>query len=157
MTDIKGFGIAPAGTSPFGFGAPATASPTVGKPLTKADGSQGDARKIDPVTKDYVIDPTTGRTVGFDGVQQQVYLALVTVKGSSAVADLGQEFTSLKLIPENIQALVEDKVREALAALIQKNKVQLIRVDTELNRNKALAIRVKWMDLTKRTTSETVV
>ncbi len=151
-TVFRGFGLAPLGTTPFGFGSPALADPNVGKPLTKADGSQGDARKINPVTRDYELD-ANGRVVGIDAVQQQVYLALVTVQTSSAVNELGQLFSSVKLITQNLTAQMTNEVRRALSKLIAAGLVELNNVTVELTIQKVALVHIEWTDLTKGTTS----
>lgn len=149
-TVFKGFGLAPAGTAPFGFGAPALADPNIGQALTKTDGSQGEARSIDPRTRDYAFDEK-GRVKGIDSVQQQVYLALVTVRDSSSVTGLGQLFSSIKLITANLQTQMTNEVRQALSRLIAENKVQLVSVRVELTPSKAALVHVEWLDLTKGT------
>lgn len=126
-TPYKGFGICPIGSVPFGYGSPATARPNIGAALTTTKGTAGNARLIDPRTKDYVIDPNTGRPMGDDGIRSMVYLALTTIKGTSTVTDLGNEFDTVKLKNEKTEAQLQDLTRQALAELVNQ---KLIRIES---------------------------
>jgi hypothetical protein len=151
-TPFLGFGLAPAGTSAFGYGSPATANANTGLAMTKDDGSQGAARMIDPHTRDYRFDKN-GRAVGIDGIPQQVYLALLTVLNSSAVSGLGNAIGSIKTITENIKAQISNEVARALSKLTAAKLVKLVDVEVELNTNHAPLIHVRWIDLTNNTTN----
>jgi hypothetical protein len=63
--------------SPFGVGttAPAVSAPTPG----------GGVRYIDPATKDYEYDSTTGQLAQMPTVRQRVLLAVMTLQGSVSV------------------------------------------------------------------------
>ena len=124
VTPYRGFGMAPFGTVPFGYGSPAIANPNVGLVFRKTDSSVGNNRFIDPETKDYVIDSETGRLVGQDAMQSMVYLALVTVKESSAVFGLGQTFSSIKQITPNIEAQITDEVNRDLNHITFKSSIE---------------------------------
>lgn len=155
-TTFKGFGISHAGTSPFGFGDVATADANVGNTLLKTDGSQGDASMISPITRDYVFDKF-GRKVGIDAVQQSVYLALITVKDTSAVFGLGSTFQNIKTITPNLNAQVTIAVNDALSALIAAKKVLVQSVSVTITPTKAAQITVNWVDLTKSTNNTTSI
>jgi len=105
----------------------------------------GQVRLIDPVTKDYRFN-SSGRIVGGNGIQQLVYLALLTVRGSSAMTDLGQSFTNVKVIGSNYVSLVKGEVDKALASLINQKKIQLVDVIVSNNGNMA-KIDIKWKDI----------
>ena len=137
--------MSPFGLSPYGYGSPALANPNIGLIFKKSDNSVGSNRFIDPSTRDYVIDPDTGRLVGQDAVQQLVYLALVTVKGSSAVTGLGQSFTSIQVKTENIDVIIKNEVNLALNKLITQKLITLNDVFIEFVNGAAL-IRVVWTD-----------
>src|SRR5574343_541381 len=99
-TPNLGAGIAPAGTSPFGFGAPAVITTRETHLFAMSDMGEtgvGSARRIDPTTRDYVIDAETGLTLGYTATQQNVYLALVTLRGSSILATLGSDVSKIQV------------------------------------------------------------
>lgn len=147
-TPYRGFGLAPFGLAPFGYGSPTIANPNIGLIFKKTDNSIGGGRFIDPVTRDYAIDSETGRLVGQDSVQQLVYLALVTVKGSSAVTNLGQSFTSIQLKTENIDVIIKNEVNLALKKLITQKLITLNDVVVDFV-NGAARIRVVWTDISQ--------
>lgn len=148
-TPYRGFGLAPFGLSPYGYGSPALANPNIGLIFKKQDNSIGSSRLIDPATRDYKVDPTTGRMLGMDDMQQMVYLALVTVKGSSTVALLGQSFTSIKIITQNIEAQIDNEVRRALEKLTQKKLITIDNVFVEVDEHNVARIHVVWTDTSK--------
>lgn len=151
-TNNKGLGIAPFGTVPFGFGDPAKANTNTGKAYSNEKGvqlSNFGGRKINVLTKDYEFDEH-GRALGMDNIQQMVYLALVTIRNSSTVLGLGEDFSQIKIITQNIKALIEDKVNLALQTLIKQNLVELQEVIVRRNEQNAIQINIKWIDLTKK-------
>lgn len=147
-TPKKGFGLAPFGSSIFGYGSPALANPNIGKALATTTGV-GEVRFINPKTKDYEMDPATGKLLGGTDTQQLVYLALVTVSNSSAVQSLGQGISKIKLITSNLQRQVENEVQLALRSLIIKNIISLDSVTVDRDRNNAVIIVVAWTDLAR--------
>lgn len=157
FTPQRGLGTAPAGSSYAGFGLPATTTPPTSIPFQKADGTQGTSRAIDAATRDYVLDLTTGRVLGMDAVQQLVLLALTTVKGSSAVASLGQEISTIRTITDSTTALITLRVSEALASLIAQRKVSLDSVSVERTQDSRIEIEVRWTDLTKNKPNVTTI
>ena len=78
-TSILGAGLSPFGLSYAGYGSPATTNPLNKTILIDDFGQPGQVRLIDPVTKDYRFN-SNGRIVGGNGIQQLVYLALLTVR-----------------------------------------------------------------------------
>lgn len=149
--------MAPFGTVPFGYGTPAIANPNVGLVFRKTDSSLGNNRFIDPATRDYVIDEETGRIVGQDAMQQMVYLALVTVKESSAVFDLGQNFTSIKVITANIEAQITNEVKRALNHLTVKKQITINNVFVDVDANHVARIHVVWTDTSKNVQVTTTI
>ena len=101
---------------------------------------------IDPITQDYVFN-SNGRIVGGNGIQQLVYLALVTVLGSSAVTTLGQDFTSIKTLGTNYPSIIKGKAQQALQSLIDAKKIQLIDVIVNISGTNRSTIDIKWKDL----------
>ncbi len=155
-TPFRGFGLAPFGLSPYGYGSPALANPNVGLIFKKTDNSIGSNRFINPETRDYMIDEDTGRLVGQDAVQQLVYLALVTVKGSSAVTNLGQSFTSIQVKTQNVDIIIKNEVNLALKKLIDKKQITLNDVFVEFVNGAAL-IRVVWTDISQNKQVTTII
>lgn len=150
MTAALGFGLCPFGTVPFGFGTPATFDNNIGSPLLKEDGSQGTAIFLDPATGDYVLNADTNEYIGMDVVEQMVYLALNTVRGSAFLETLGQGFSTIRVISKNIQVRVEDEVRIALSALISDKLIELVAVEVSVKQLSHVgkpAITIHWRNL----------
>lgn len=145
-----GMALAPCGLCIAGFGSPATTDPPLGKILLKSDGQQASARKINSYLQDYEIDSTTGRTVGMNEVQQQVYLALATVKGSAASINVGSRVSRIQTKGDGFDLKVENEVRAALQSLLTTKRIILHSVevidDSSLNRTQA-RIHVRWSDV----------
>lgn len=138
------------GVSIFGFGSPALANPNIGAAFANdTTGAIESARMIDPLTKDYKISPVTGRLVGGSDVQQLVYLALATISNSSAVQNLGQGLSKIKLITSNIQRRIESEIELALSKLTKANLISLDSVVVERTPTNLVKITVKWTDLAK--------
>jgi hypothetical protein len=156
MTTKKGFGFCKAGTSSFGYGDPGTVTPDRSKILQLADGTQGTARKIDLLTRDYVLDTVSGRFVGMDQVEQMVNLALITIRGSAIIPTFGQAFSNIKTITDNVLVKVEDEVSQALADLIRNKFISLEGVDVQVNKGR-LSVTVSWRDISSGTIKETGV
>jgi hypothetical protein len=127
MSDL-GFGRCPLGLgSVFGYGTPETEAPIAGNVLEKSlGGPSGDARYIDPVLRDYVID-ANGNTTGTSSVFQQVFLALTTNKGSAINFNFGNQLSSIKTINSStIQAVVTNYVNQALAFLTKPGTITIV-------------------------------
>ena len=145
-----GAGLAPAGSSLAGYGSPST-TVSINKTILIDDfGRNGNVRLIDPVTMDYKFN-SKGCLVGGDGIQQMVYLALLTVKNSSALSNFGQSFTNIKVIGEHYVTLVTNEVNQALKKLIDSKKISLLNVDVKrIGPNKS-KIDIRWRNLTTNT------
>lgn len=142
-----GFGLFRFGTSPFGYGTPAQTTVDRTPLYQQEDGTEGTARIIDLATKDYVLDETTGKFIGTGQIEQMVYLALVTNKGTSLVTSLGQTFRNITVISDNIKVRVEDEVNQALSELMSLKLVTLEEVEVSVSRTRRLNIAVHWKDV----------
>lgn len=154
---ILGLGLCPIGIVPNGFGSPAIADPLDKNILEDSQGLLHDARLIDVTTRDYVID-SNGVTSGMSAVAQQVYLALVTTLGSSAIATLGSDVLSTRTMGDDFQRKVQRQVASALSALISSQTISLISVSVVPYENQAGAsITVVWMDNTSNQLQTTAI
>lgn len=170
MTNSQlGFGFTPFGintfytgqdNSIFGFGTPSYQGPGMGQSLETTPSGQlvGDARLIDPETRDYDID-VNGNTVGMSSVAQQVFLALMTTKGSCAIFTLGNQLWKIQTInPANIQAQVTNAVQQALLPLTSSNTISLNSVNVSISQNGiCVNFTVFWTDLSNNQPMSTIV
>jgi hypothetical protein len=146
-----GLGIASLGSTALGFGAPTKTNSTTAKLYATSSG-RGNAAQVDTETGDMVRDGTTGIHRGMDGVQQQVYLALRTLKGSAVVSTLGIAFKATT-ISETTARRVQDAVRLALADLSLRQLVRVDEVTSERVKMTGLRVSVKWTNLTNGETN----
>lgn len=144
-TNNLGMGLCRCGLAVVGFGDVATADDINTQILPDASRQQSqDARFIDPSSKDYVVDQY-GRTVGDNSIAQQVYLALITTKGSCANFTLGNDFKKIKTYnSKTIQAQISTQVRLALKTLIDNKSITLINVSVVLSQVQTISIKVEW-------------
>jgi hypothetical protein len=145
---MAGAGIAPAGMTPFGVGTPATGA----EPPSGPAGS----RYINPVTRDYQVDPTTGQFAQMPPVRQRVLLAVLTARNSSAVPGFGTR------LPPNMDESFESAVRaEITRALNQLTQVERVcRLDAVLVKRGRLGraqITIVFVDLTTGTRDQLTV
>ena len=156
----SGLGLAPLGTSVLGYGTPATSDSTTRAPylIEKGDTTQtqGDAALINPATRDFVVDPLTGQYKGMTGVQQEVYLALITVRGSSADGGMGQTFSTIQTLSPDTETAVKSKVREALARLVGRGAISIVSIAVRVVTTQ-LFISVEWLDRTSGAAQTTSV
>ena len=147
-TPNLGAGFAPAGTTPFGFGSPATAIPLVGVPFDMADtgtGFVGTGRRINPDTRDFEFDPETGRALGMTASEQRVYLALITQKGSAADPKLGTSISSIQTGTGNLSQRVTDEVNAALSTLVSEGSIRIVSIEA-YQKGTVLQTKVVWTD-----------
>jgi hypothetical protein len=144
-TTFTGAGLSQFGTSYAGYGTPTTTNPVNKTILIGNYGIAGQTRFINPITGDYEFN-ANGRIIGGNGIQQLVYLALVTVRGSSAMLTLGQSFTNIQVIGSNYITFVKGEVNKALKDLIDQKKIELVDVTVDTS-NTTSRIRIKWRDL----------
>lgn len=148
---MSGFGSSSFGAAPYGLGTPEAEETPSGKALALASNpaalrAKERARYIDPVTRQFQVDEH-GQFVGMDAVQQQVYLALRTIRGEAIPEQLGTEILSIQDIGDDFEQRVRQSVDDALARLVKAKLVRVDGVDIDRpNRNAAL-IRVRWTNL----------
>jgi hypothetical protein len=137
---MAGFGTMGAGTGPLGLGTPVSAS----APPAGAAG----CRYLNPASKDYEQDPSTGQLKQMPKVRQQVLLALTTLLGSAtSLQGFGTKLP--RKMGDRFQAETTVRVRAALRHLTETQKV--IRLDTVTavhGRGGRAQITVGWFDLT---------
>ncbi len=152
---MSGIGLQGAGTTSAGFGTSAEATAPGGAFLRDAKtGRSLGSRKIDPRTRDYVLDEN-GRILGLDSVRQAVQLSVHTDRGSSAVSSVGQRLRSLDRITPNFERRVFAVLSEALQPLVDAGLVEVVSFErfkvgdnnNGLSRG-AVYGRLKWRDLT---------
>jgi phage baseplate assembly protein W len=133
---MAGFGLTPAGTSGAGFGVPAVG----GAP---PDGPAG-SRFIDPVTKDYAQDSTTGQLKQMPPIRQRVLIALTTVLGSaSTLPNLGMR--APRKMGDRFEGQMRNAVAAALYQLTEVEKViRLVRVTVIKGRGGRSQTTVVW-------------
>ncbi len=141
-----GAGLAPAGTSPAGFGVPETAGAPAINPLPDPKtGLSLTGRYIDQKTGDYVM-LADGRLQGMATVEQLVLLALNSV-----------DFSDLLDKGPNFRATFANRVQNALADLITKKWVQIRAITiSEPNPDAGLAV-LDWVDLTTGAPKQTPI
>lgn len=135
-------GACPAGSSPCGFGTVARLPSTVTPILRKPDGTQGDCRAIDTRTGDYVLD-ASGNAVGWDSLDQKVYLALRTDLGSSAEQSLGVQWPT-GVIRDDMAARNKAAVVAALKRLTEAGEIVLLDVITTRIGPTRMSREVRW-------------
>lgn len=142
-----GTGLQAAGTTPAGFGAPtqsALGANTV-LPDARDTGSHG-SRKIDPITRDYVM-RSDGRLEGMNNVQQLVQLA---------VTNAAPKLQELDRLDSGFEQAVLSILTGAVAPVVAQGLVEVVGVSTRMNEEGGLkggqAVTVfRWRD---RTTNE---
>lgn len=144
---MSGLGLQPLGTSPYGLGTPNASPPLGGTVLALPDGrGQGTCRKIDLKTRQYVRDQY-GRNVGETTVRQLVQMVATTTLKSSAIANLGTDFSTLKDITSNFVSRVQVIYTTAYARLVARKLIVLRAIDvTVVPPSRALVV-VKFTDL----------
>lgn len=152
---MSGAGLQGAGLTPAGFGTPATATVPGGAFLrdTKTGKSLG-ARKIDPNTKDYVLD-SNGRLLGVDYVRHVVQMSIHTERGSAAVQEMGHRLRLIDRITPNIEAQILATLTEAVQPLVDQGLIAVVGFShfvagNDANGMKRGAVygRFLWRDLT---------
>lgn len=156
MTTFLGAGLSPAGTSYAGYGSPSSTISTNKTVLIDDYGLNGNVRLIDPVTMDYKFDDD-GNIVGGDGIQQMVYLALLTVKNSSVIANFGQAFTNIKVIGDKYKSKVVSEVNSALKSLVDQKKISIVNIDIKINGTNQTRIHIVWKNLTTNTEQTNII
>lgn len=159
MSGTLGMGFCKLGFSLFGYGSPATAVPVLGRTLELSpNSSSGDARQIDPYTRDYIID-ANGLVQGQSAVAQQVFLAIMTTIGTSVNQNLGSQFGNIKTWnPTTINQQMTTYVQQALSNLIKTGTISLVNVVASLNPNGVCAnVTINWINNLTRQVNQTVI
>ena len=144
---MSGFGSQPFGSSPYGIGTPSTAPEQGGKILRDLfTGETQGSRRIDPLTKDYVLDDF-GRIVGMVDVQQLVLLAVSTDKGSSAVRQLGQDLKKIDRIGTNTVRRIDVTLRAAVQHLVDRDLIEVVDTKVTVVRPGVVLANLRWRDL----------
>src|SRR5687768_14948454 len=144
---MAGFGSQPYGSSPYGIGTPAVATNLGGATLTDEAGVQRGSRRIDPYTKDYVLDET-GRIAGMSNVHQLVQLAVSTTKGTAAMRALGHDLRRIDRISANFVRRVDTTLRAAVQRLVSQGLIEVVGTSVEVARPGVGFARLQWRDLT---------
>ena len=143
-----GVGAGAAGTSIAGYGS-VDASPVQQQTILidAVTGLPQSARKIDPVTKQFVLD-TYGRIQGMGGVQQLVELRANTLLNSSAVQGLGMVAPS-GVQGSNIIRRLTEEINQAMKDLVDGKLIQVLGVKVEkVAGTNAIRRYFTWRDLT---------
>lgn len=123
---MLGIGRQAAGSSSAGYGTPEPVAtnggsflrdPTTGKTLG--------ARRIDPKTKDFVLDEN-GRILGVDPLRHMVQMSIHTEQGSAADTNCGQRLRSLDRITPNFDKRVLAILTEALQPLVVRGMIEIV-------------------------------
>lgn len=146
---LLGAGISTFGTGVAGIGNPSQATVITRRVYLDKFNNPGNVKFIDPKTGDYLFNED-GTLQGGDGMEQMVYLALVTVRGSSVVRNLGQNYSELRTIPDNFESLIREEIKIALSDLTENGLIRLDSVDVirNINNLQRLEILIRWTDLT---------
>lgn len=148
---MNGFGAQPFGGSPYGVGEPDTGEAPGGSVLRDpATGESTGSRRIDPVTRDYVLDEN-GRALGMSDVQQLVFIAVATLKGSSAMKALGQSISEIKVIDAGIERQIAAMLTTALAHLTGPKLIEIVSITVKKLHPGAVHTRLCWRDISAQT------
>jgi phage gp46-like protein len=159
MSGVLGMGFCGLGLSLFGYGTPAMAVPFMGRTLEKTvNGASGDARQIDPYSRDYVMD-ANGLLQGQSAIAQQVFLAIVTTLGTSVNPSLGNNLGNIKTWnPNTIQSQVTSYVQQALSNLIKSGAISLVNVVASLNPNGVCTnVQINWINNMNKQINQTTI
>lgn len=148
---MAGAGAQSAGDSSAGTGSPDSPTSYGGRILRDSTtGLTVDARAIDPVARDFVMD-ANGRLLGMGGVRQMVVLAVSTELESSAQREVGRDFRSIDRMTNDFEQRVDRRLRAALQRLVDAGLIQIQRIVTvRLGTGKSFT-RLYWRDLTTST------
>lgn len=139
-----GFGAAPFGSSPAGYGLPSFVNSSTAKLWIKENGEQGNCAKIDPLTGDYVLDEN-GNSVGEDSINQMVYLAFSTILNSSIINGFGIDLNVTDYnMSTNILQRCKLAVMKAVKHLTDRNVISIVSVDVNKISGTGVEIKVNW-------------
>lgn len=142
-TGLIGFGLFPFGVNPFGYGLFPAATPTNITPwLDPITNKPQDARLIDPVIGDYVINQY-GFTAGMPSTEQQVLLAVKTQLGSASIQSLGVDYKSAKTTNYDLGAIVNN----GLAPLVKAGQIVIVSTTPVVGQGGNMAVIIKYIDV----------
>jgi hypothetical protein len=154
------------GLWPAGIGQPAPYVAPGGSVFRNVDNAspnaQLDARKIDPVTRQYDFD-ANGRVVGQTTTQQLVLLAFSTVAGTSAMTTLGQTLRRIQVIGPDIVRQVTTILTAAVQPYIDQKLLAILSISVVGRTGNGpgglptggIVASVRWRDLVKNTDQTT--
>ena len=126
------------GSTPFGVGTPTAAN----EPPEGAAGS----RYLNPVTRDYEVDPTTGQFAQMPGTRQRVVIAVLTVRNSSGIPGFGLRAPTH--MGETFDAQMKNAVRQALRTMTDVEKSLFINdIIVERGLGGRARVTIKFTDL----------
>lgn len=142
-----GAGYSGAGGGHVGFGMHTSINSSTAKVYIKADGTQGNCAKIDPLTGDYVLDEF-GNSVGDDSVNQMVYLAFNTLFNTSAVDGFGFDInTTDSVISATTNQKIKLAVMKAARHLTSNGVISIVSVTPQKVTPTGLQVIIQWMNL----------
>lgn len=151
---MAGFGIAPLGTAPYGLGTPATSSTNGGVLLPNDLGETQGSRYINPRTRRYEYDEH-GRARGQHNIQHLVQMAFLTIRGTSAMTDLG-DYAPDGVIGQNFVSRRKEGITQALSRLTRDKLIAIVSIDVD-TRNRPVFTIVRWRDLTTEIEQEITI
>jgi hypothetical protein len=158
-----GAGACPAGSSSAGYGVPDQGNnpqnaifpdPRTGLPLT--------GRNINSATNDYTF-TSDGRTQGMPTVNQLVYLAVKTVRGSaalspSALQPLGLDLSKAQEIGPDFERQISAALASALSPLVRQGLITIVGLTwLPVDNPDGAAPWLQWQDNTTGRTFNTSV
>jgi len=147
-----GIGAAPLGSSSLGFGSPAKQNSTSSRLYQGPDGVRRNASALNTMTGDIQRDAQNGIHTGMDSIQQQVYLAIRTIKGSAIVQSLGMAL-KVKTISETTAQKVKQAITAALADLVTRQLIVVNTITVERIKITGIRVIVTWTNLTNNETN----
>jgi hypothetical protein len=161
---MSGAGLQKAGLTSAGYGTPATASGIAGGFLrdTKTGEPLG-ARKIDPLTRDYVLD-SNGRILGVGYVKHVVQMSLQTEEGSAVVQEMGHRLRTIERITPGIERQILAILTKAVQPLINQGLIEVVGFDHFVAGDGKNGVprgrvhgRFRWRDLTTGEEAEELI
>lgn len=150
MSSNIGTGISPMGTQPYGFGTPAVAPTPGGAVNLIPTGVQlgSLALSLDPATRGQYVFDSHGRRIGMSDVSHMVILAMLTVRGSSCVQNLGQRLIEIAKVTPTVGADIRQRVEEALSDLVARGFVRIDSMVSDPRDGHPAQTRVHLTDMT---------
>lgn len=140
-----GCGTSAHGTSPMGFGAPTVSGVLAPEGSGRTVTGAVAAVEIDPITRDFVVDSTTGSESSMPATDQRVYLCLATLKGTRTSYE-SEGLATPQAINGDMTNQVQELVRLAMAPVLNDGSATLDTVIVESDNNRLFAA-VTWTDV----------